>query len=96
MTKRSYERNELEQAWVEERRAQKEADVAAGLANNKALIGDAKTYKGIRYQMTNMAHIVCPDFETSHPVFGGMFTSAQALTKIIDDLDKLGKLPKAA
>lgn len=61
---------------------------------NNALVGDVKSYKGIDYQMQPMGTYVCLNLPPLSSL-DGSFTSAFALHKIIDDLERLKKLPKS-
>lgn len=59
--------------------------------SNSMLVGKVKTYKGIDYQSNQYSLITCLNLP---PLSGlqGEFTSAQALHKIIDDMEVNGNL----
>ncbi|MEX1826461.1 hypothetical protein [Luteibacter sp. CQ10] len=60
---------------------------------NRAIVGDTKTYKGISYASMQDGLITCINLP---PLSGldGTFTRETTLKKIIDDLERLGQLPK--
>ena len=77
-----------------ERKRQDDAALDAQIAkNNKAIVGDTKTYKGIDYAAMQDGHIVCIGL-SSPSGLDGRFTRETTLKKIIDDLERLDQLPK--
>lgn len=62
------------------------------LQANRALVGEPKTYKGISYQMKADGQFTCLGLP---PLSGldGTFNSTNILHSIIDDLERVGKLP---
>ncbi len=83
-----------ERQYLEKRKAEAAAMELIIETKNNALVGDVKTYKGINYQMQPRGTYVCLNL-SPHSGLDGSFTSAFALHKIIDDMERLKKLPKS-
>ncbi|MDR7285700.1 alkyl hydroperoxide reductase subunit AhpF [Pseudomonas corrugata] len=83
-----------EREYLEKRKAEAAAMELFFEAKNNELVGDIKTYKGINYRMHQRGHYQCLDLP---PLSGldGSFTSTFMLHKIIDDMERMKKLPKS-
>ncbi|AMS13214.1 hypothetical protein A3218_02365 [Pseudomonas chlororaphis] len=82
-----------ERQYLEKRKAESAALALLIETKNSRLVGDVKTYKGINYQMEPRGTYVCLNLPSLSELEGS-FTSAFALHKIIDDMERLKKLPK--
>jgi hypothetical protein len=82
-----------ERQYLEQRKAEQEATERWATAKNTELVGDPKTYKGIRYQMQQRGSFVCLNVPVNS-VLQGSFTTALTLHRIIDSLEANKALPK--
>ena len=89
----NYYISEGEREYLAKRKADAEATELWVKEKNLLLVGDVKTYKGIRYQMQQRGTFVCLGLPVGSP-FDGHFTTALTLHKIIDDMEVRGSLPK--
>lgn len=85
--------SEGEREYLKQRKAEHEATERWATAKNTELVGDPKTYKGIRYQMQQRGSFVCLNVPTDS-VLQGAFTTALTLHRIIDSLEANKALPK--
>jgi hypothetical protein len=83
-----------EREYLEKRKAEAAAMELIIETKNNALVGDVKTHKGVNYMMQQRGTYVCLDLPL-HSDLEGSFTSTFALHKIIDDMERLKKLPKS-
>jgi len=86
--------SEPERIYREERKALAEQEALEITKHNEMLVGDIKTYKGIRYQKRQRGIYTCLDLP---PLSGldGDFTSTAVLHRIIDSLEREGNLPSS-
>lgn len=82
-----------ERQYLEQRKAASEATERWAIAKNLKLVGDPKTYKGVRYQQQQRGSFICLNVPEDSDLQGS-FTTALTLHKIIDSLEVNKTLPK--
>lgn len=73
--------------YMTEGERQRRAAAEAAEKGNVTLVGELKTYKGVSYQMQQRGSYTCVDLPPNSGL-EGLFTTAFALHKFIDDLQK--------
>lgn len=59
--------------------------------SNAQFVGEPREHKGVQYQMKQNSTYECLNVSPTSKL-AGAFTSAQAIRKTIDDLEKMGEL----
>jgi hypothetical protein len=83
--------SEAEKYRLEESKRSKDELDRVIAEKNASLVGDPKEYKGVIYQMKQNGMYVCLN-ASSGGKLAGLFSSPQAIRKLVDDMEKYGEI----
>ncbi|HEY9130368.1 MAG TPA: hypothetical protein VIM98_01320 [Dyella sp.] len=83
--------SEAEKYRLEENKRSKDALDRVIAEKNASLVGYPKEYNGIIYQMKQNGMYVCLN-ASQNGKLAGLFSSPQAIKKLVDDMEKAGEI----